>query len=490
MRYLKKIGRVLFVSFTGLLLTLLLLEIGLRIFGYYYEKTHEKIFERHEGTEYVILCIGDSFTAGMGAPDGRGYPAQLETVCLEKTGRSIQVANRGMVSANTSMIMEQLPENLKEVKPDMIICMMGGANDWNYWGEKNLDKVEFEEQSNSALADFFYSLRVYKLVKLISYKLSNKQDYSILQEEHLKEREKKIEQLTAKIEADRQKGKPGLEDINKLGGFLSKQGKQWEAAEWYRLGIQYYPGEGNLYINLNNEYSLLGEYEKGINWLRRGLERTGDPYFFHLIYLHYMKYGEYDKALHWLFTGLKNAPTYSPFYRDLIICSQLKTEPKWADSVQYYIEQYPDAAQEGLKILRQDPYLMNFGHMISPHSEKDIQKQKSFKRAWIRSDYMELIRICQANDIKLVLMTYPPFPSATYEELYRPVNELIREIARENKILLVDNDKRFESLGDKKKEYYHSPGVDDHPTEKGYGLMASYICNAIVDAGLIKAQPD
>ena len=117
----------------GILLSLIVLEVSLRVVGlvYSHHAQDAKAFKREPGT-FVILCFGDSFTAGMGAPQGRGYPAQLAEFFQKKyPEKKVRVVNKGIGGYNTAMILERFDESVNEVNPDVITILAGGANRWN-----------------------------------------------------------------------------------------------------------------------------------------------------------------------------------------------------------------------------------------------------------------------------------------------------------------------------------------------------------------------
>ena len=72
---------------------------------------------------FRIICIGESTTAIGGI---NSYPRQLERILNENDiGIDFWVINKGIPGKQTSVIMEELDENLRKYAPDMVVAMMG-----------------------------------------------------------------------------------------------------------------------------------------------------------------------------------------------------------------------------------------------------------------------------------------------------------------------------------------------------------------------------
>ncbi len=70
----------------GVLVSFMALEVSLRIVGVAYSyRVREGHIAKREPGAFTILCVGDSFTFGTGAPRGKGYPSQLKQIRLSRT---------------------------------------------------------------------------------------------------------------------------------------------------------------------------------------------------------------------------------------------------------------------------------------------------------------------------------------------------------------------------------------------------------------------
>ncbi len=129
------LGRRLVVLLLGILLTFALVELGIRVaYGLFVRAQVAANLEdmaQGEGV-YRIICVGESTTSVAGDEDGlrlvsrTSYPTQLERVLEERRpGRQFEVFNYGSMSGTSSVVLERLQAGIPELKPQMIIAMMG-----------------------------------------------------------------------------------------------------------------------------------------------------------------------------------------------------------------------------------------------------------------------------------------------------------------------------------------------------------------------------
>ncbi|HEU5456985.1 MAG TPA: arylesterase [Terracidiphilus sp.] len=72
----------------------------------------------------LLVCFGDSITAGLGLASGESYPDALRRD-LNKLGYPYQVVNLGTSGATTKDAVERLPEVLR-MHPSVVIVEFGG----------------------------------------------------------------------------------------------------------------------------------------------------------------------------------------------------------------------------------------------------------------------------------------------------------------------------------------------------------------------------
>ncbi len=151
----------------GLFLTLIIIEIGLRIGGYIILSLREqknKVSSCKDNNEYRIMCLGESTTAGGG---NNSWPRQLDKILKgQKIGVDFKVINKGRERINSNVILAELSKNLDNYNPDIVIAMMG-VND-------SFDTKPYEESLAVKTDSFTKGLRVYMVEKLLLMHIKNK----------------------------------------------------------------------------------------------------------------------------------------------------------------------------------------------------------------------------------------------------------------------------------------------------------------------------
>ena len=146
----------------GLLLAAAFLEASLRLLGWAHacrQEHRNKLFLGGNKTR-IVLCVGESTTASQ-------YPALLERILNSSfSGIRFRVVDKGMVGVNTDIILYHLPKWLDEYKPDIVVSMMG-IND-------HASHLPQYERPESAIQRFAYSLRIYKLYRLLLLHISSR----------------------------------------------------------------------------------------------------------------------------------------------------------------------------------------------------------------------------------------------------------------------------------------------------------------------------
>ena len=95
---------------------------------------------------YRIVCLGDSFTWGLGVADGEAYPRLLEQRLSQRfPGVDVQVLNAGVPGYGTADELRYFESRLGELDPDLVIVQFLAENDFNDNRQPALGRVELRD---------------------------------------------------------------------------------------------------------------------------------------------------------------------------------------------------------------------------------------------------------------------------------------------------------------------------------------------------------
>lgn len=119
-------------SLLALVSLLFFLEAGLRIVGaiYFHFRFPDNNKAEESNNRFNILCLGDSFTIGLGAPKWYSYPAQLDRIINTRHVTSRRVFVYTQYRINSSTLLKHLEEDIIKYKPHLIIVMTGFNDNW------------------------------------------------------------------------------------------------------------------------------------------------------------------------------------------------------------------------------------------------------------------------------------------------------------------------------------------------------------------------
>jgi lysophospholipase L1-like esterase len=120
------------VAFVWILVaTTVLLEVVMQIGAYVVWRMERQPVPEIPPGQNVVLCVGDSWTHGMGSsdPSKHSYPAVLQTLLRERTQRDWTVINGGQSGQNSRDVLQRLPSQLAEFHP-RVVCVLVGMNDF------------------------------------------------------------------------------------------------------------------------------------------------------------------------------------------------------------------------------------------------------------------------------------------------------------------------------------------------------------------------
>lgn len=123
----RRLRLLLLFSITLLASAELVLQLGYAVLWWLGSRPVALTATRSEGQQ-TVLCLGDSFTHGMGASaPAKSYPQQLEHL-LQQHDPGWRVVNRGWLGRNSRDVLTVLEESLAALRPQ-VVCILVGIND-------------------------------------------------------------------------------------------------------------------------------------------------------------------------------------------------------------------------------------------------------------------------------------------------------------------------------------------------------------------------
>jgi lysophospholipase L1-like esterase/tetratricopeptide (TPR) repeat protein len=110
-----------------------LLEVVLQVGALAVWWAHSRPAPAGTSDRTTVLCVGDSYTFGVGASaPSNSYPAVLERLLRSTHGDSIDVANCGRPGQDSRDVLLGLDQQLQRFRP-AVVCILVGCNDaWNH----------------------------------------------------------------------------------------------------------------------------------------------------------------------------------------------------------------------------------------------------------------------------------------------------------------------------------------------------------------------
>jgi lysophospholipase L1-like esterase len=105
-------------------------EIGLRVVGG--SRTRTAVVFPTPTPEFVVLCLGESSTAGLWVAADDAYPRQLERALGAVLGESrVRVVVPPDIGQNTSHLANRIRSYLQLYRPRLVVVMAGHNNEWS-----------------------------------------------------------------------------------------------------------------------------------------------------------------------------------------------------------------------------------------------------------------------------------------------------------------------------------------------------------------------
>lgn len=410
--------------FLGLFTVLFLLEISLRVTGFIYQKKwalSNKVSSPNGGNSYIVLCLGNSFTLGVGAPFGKRYPDYLQQLLDDKFNKNIiRVINGGVNCENSAELLDKLEANINRLKPDLIILQTGQPNFSNYYKYRNYLRRQNINIKNLPffLNDFFYNSRIFRLLLLLQDNIKSKNTAKHWHESYQEETYVEFrEQLW----------------LNNRQYFSSKE-KANEAIAVFKEAIIFDPASPASYDFIGQVYLQQNNYEEALAWFIKAIKV--DPGYRDIN-------GENKAYLH---------------IRDMREMNKVGWNKVIDEKINFFIKNFE----------KTDPY----------HSSNLMFLTDYEITRWVQSDIHEIIRIIRKNNIKMILQNYPEKEKA----IFGLINSILLSTAKDLKVPFVDNALVFQKMQDsgvKIKDYF---ALDNHCNAKGYKVMAKNVYDKILES--------
>jgi len=458
--------KIILVIF-GLVLSMVIIEIGLRVAGFVYLSLIEQRnkISLKKGV-YRIMCLGDSTTA-LGGKDS--YPSQLEKFLNNSIpSRHFVVINKGIPGTDTSTIVSELRYNLDIYKPDMVITMMGINSD--------ACKSPFKTDTVFFIKKFIKSLRMYKLGELLLARMRERQ---VLSEKYLE---------CARGYLDLEHYPEAKKMLEKAGSLSPKN-----ALAYVRWGYYYYKQNDNTQslAMLQRAEELAGDSKKvygELGWCYSEMKKyaEAEAMFKKAIALAPKDQDVYCDAAQFYLCISRYAEAEAMFKKVITIAPQ--NEQGYVELGWYYFErnmfaQAGEMLKKALRITgeRLDIYrdLGYFKQVQGMHEEAKEYFNKArpfidYARTIIARNYRILKDIVLGRGIKLVCVQYP----------MRPLVELKNLFVSSEGITFVDNEKIFKDAlrACRYEDYFEDRFGGDfgHCTPKGNSLLANNIAEVIL----------
>lgn len=224
----------------------------------------------------VVLCVGDSWTHGIGSldPAAGSYPAQLQSSLHQHGLREWSVVNCGLGGQNSRDVLERLPSQLAEYRPQWV-CILVGQND--VWSAP--EKAAADQQATFDHSAYRFRWRLPRLLKWALGNVSMEVQAGPAARDPVEWAPRKVEEPANPYAAEPSTW-PWSEDISRrkeAAYRLSVTSDFPAAVKAYEALRAELPGDPSVRSELVRVYAALARKEesaKELDWLRRAWQET------------------------------------------------------------------------------------------------------------------------------------------------------------------------------------------------------------------------
>ena len=451
------------LPFISVIVFIVALEIILRFSGFLFIflQDYRNKIDLRRSKECRVLCVGESTTALGGE---QSYPYILGKLLNSSSENKFSVINKGVPGTNSVAIVKKLPKYIAKYKPHIIVAMMG-INDYDY----NHDIEQFKK--TGTLNKFIASLKIYKLFRLIGFRLSSRVDL-------VRDNEVLLRGPSSGVTHNRRTVKPlsaKAKEYYEKANSYSRQGLDREALSTYKKVLDMDPELANTYLNLGWAQVILHQYDSAELFLRRAtqLDQDNDNAYSALGFclLSQRKFIEAENVLKKA-VGINYHNDKA--YVDLGQCYIYQNKYSEAESIfKEAIKANPDCDRAfgalALVYLKKPDYALaeNYFHEAN-------RRRLEFCNPETYNSFRGLEDIARKNNCLLICVQYP----------VRSVEGLKRIFNSTDGIYFVDNEESFkEAIKVEGYDAYFSDrfaGDFGHCTKKGNTLLASNVARQIL----------
>ncbi|MFH1063181.1 MAG: GDSL-type esterase/lipase family protein [Candidatus Omnitrophota bacterium] len=465
-KIIKQLAKKILLIFLGIIFAGLAIELSLQAFicfsglaNQFDQKT------RFNCKKVKILCLGDSFTYGIGAEKGFSYPEQLQVMLNEKQNQQeFEVINCGQPGFNTALIVQRALSRIKDLNPNILIIMTGANDYWNLSGlGKDTGNILLE------LNSLLYNFRSYRLIQIGMSKLIQKNNVyqtGINQLRHKlkpKEFEQALEFLRFikyfrhfKLSHNYEQALIALDQALNLRYFdqhvfelLDELFIDWrdfsKAICYYERLNQLNPDDGNVDIRLARMYKAVQDYEKSLTFYKKvhALDPDSAEAAAGII-----------NADNFLKQKISKNFTINPDEHSLVCKNNFNLKDIFSENLELADEDY--ALLLDMILLVQRPQFI-----------KENKYRKSLEPIYMNKLKL-LADLCEQKKLKVLFLSYPNFVrDYAYKGLKNKNTEFIDLRDKFAQIVNPKNRSEYESL-------------DAHCTAKGYRLIADIVSEQII----------
>ena len=484
----KRTAERLLAALLGCLLVFLLLEVALRITGLGYPILDPEREVLEQVTQCPdcrrILCVGDSFTYGIGASERMDFPQQLERMLQQQeVDRGTQVFNAGLPGANTRFILEALPRYLDTAQPDVVVVLAGGANTGNPFGLR----AYLEGRSSwGRTEELLFQVRVLRLARYIFARLRHKTYLSEDDARPLSPTSGPSVYLRWRKRTERP-----VSDSLMRGSDLLEFGKFGAAFKVFQAGARRDPGDAGFHWGMGEALRGQRRYPAARRAYQRAIEvDPSDPvpyYAIGEIYQDSMRQGSSEEA-NWYLRGIKADPGFAPNYFGIgrhVECRR-KDDASGLDWYKKGVEADPEdplcfsqmamMAQTKSHLTEAITSFLETRALRWPMAARCLAairrpSQSDHILAWARHDIQEIIRKSRSHGTKVILQTYPE---------RHLINDVVRQVAQEMDVPLLDQERNIRKLIKSGTPMRELILRDRHYSDAGNRHVATQLCAIVL----------